>query len=661
MIYSRIFVALFTAVLLVPALNISVSGQCGVYLKRKSTQIFPDAYISLDKAEDMTGDGVADLIASRGVVPQNQFRRDRIYIIASDGTGLFGSPIAIDAPAGSFFSDTYTIGYVNNDLLKDFVVLVSTGSSAVIRSYLNNGNGTFTPSGDSLNSGAPSNPLVDFNGDGINDLQIVSSGFRYRPGVGNGTFGTEVNVGGSNFPRVGDFNADGKPDAISTSVMFLNQGSGNFTMVDVSAVFPPFTTIYGVRDFNGDGKSDVLTGGSVFFRNDTGFTGVALPRVISGTGFLVGNFNGNSAPDIIFEDIDRNRKEVYTNDGSGNFSYQLFNGAFSKELLARRVIGDFDNDGRDDLVRSSSKQGNATPIFQDVSSFTFLKNVCDRVGQPRIVDFDNSGTTDLSFWNPSTGAWAFRTNFDSVVRSETVNWGLGSLGDIPTPGDFDGDGITDRAVFRNSTGYWWILWSSNGSWAGAPFGTTGDIPVAADYDGDTITDLAVFRPSDGIWHVWFMGTQQYMGFPFGQNGDKPVPADYDGDLKTDFAVFRPSNGVWYYLRSSDLSYASVLWGLGTDKPMPADFDGDGKADLSVYRSSDGVIYILRSYNLGFGAFAWGSPGDLLSVMDTDGDFVADFGIYRPSNNQWWMTGNPFSPIIFGEPGIIATSSIRRIE
>jgi hypothetical protein len=644
-------------------LSIDIVGQC-VHLKRAYTQFFPYSQVWLHAADDMTGDGVPDLIASR--TGFGGFQRDQVYIIPNNGSGGFGSPIIINAPLAAFYIE-FAIGRVNNDALKDFVFLVGSGAASEIRSYINNGDGTFTQSAASPNLGIP-RKVLDLDGDGFGDMVFESTNnLAYRPGVGDGTFGATVTIPNSGGAKAdGDFNADGKIDAISKNVLLTNQGNGTFASTDVSAFFTSSRVPTAVRDFNGDGRSDVLTSwGEVLLKTDTSFSSSSLTPLFTefadGYTWIVGNFSGNSAPDIVFNDDYRNRKIVFTNSGSGVFTGQVYDTPLINTNAHHHAFGDFDNDGKEDLIKFTSLTANARMLLPDVTSFTLLKNVCTRPGQPSLVDFDRSGTTDFSYWNPATGDWTFRTNSDSFLLTETVNWGLGSLGDIPTPGDFDGDGITDRAVFRNSTGVWYMRMSSNQGWFVLPFGLTGDKPVAADYDGDTISDIAVFRPSDGNWHVWYMGTQSYGVVHFGANGDKPTPADFDGDLKTDFAVFRPSTGTWYYLRSSDGNFAVFNWGLSADKPVPGDYDGDGKADVAVHRGSDRTLYILRSQNLELAAYAWGTSGDVPVISDFDGDFVADFVVYRPSTGAWWIAGSSAFPTIFGGPGTMPTSSTFIVE
>lgn len=134
--------------------------------------------------------------------------------------------------------------------------------------------------------------------------------------------------------------------------------------------------------------------------------------------------------------------------------------------------------------------------------------------------------------------------------------------------DFDGDGTTDLSVFRPSNGAWFVLNSGSNTFNATIFGQAGDIPADGDFDGDSRADHAVYRPSAGAWFIQQSSNGQVQAVQFGQSGDTPVPGDYDKDGKTDIAVYRPSTGQWFVLRSSNGQFQGTQWGQGGDIPLP---------------------------------------------------------------------------------------------
>jgi hypothetical protein len=628
---------------------------------------------NLTRSADMTGDGIPDLVGTN-IVPTTG-DRDKIVILPANGSGGFGTPITLVTPNNIV---SFTVGDFDTDNFKDLFIRFEFPTPN-FRIYKNNGNGTFTQfASQSGQGGLSALYMMDINADGKGDL-INYTSFNNSTsrllGNGDGTFQTGTQIATGLSVISGDFNGDGLPDFIDGPNMLMNQGGGNFTTVSNGITFQFNEFVRDVRDFNGDGKSDLVAykrsqppsislfinnGNNTFTRNEFPVN-TDVPSLDINGFVLAGNFSGNASPDVLYLSPTYSQTYVFTNDGAGNLSLQILKYGFSGNVF---LTGDYDADGKTDAVVVSNGFSNTnTPpkLFQEVS-VTMQKNVCNQSGQPRYVDFDGTGTTDYSYWNPDTGWWGYLSTIQNGTQGSGrfFPFGSASAGDIPTPGDFDGDGATDYAVYRNSNGFWWISRSSDGQTAALQFGLPGDKPVVGDYDGDSISDVAVWRPSDGNWYILFMGTNSYTIAHWGADGDKPVPEDYDGDGRTDLAVFRPSSGAWYYLKSSDLNLGTVQFGLGTDKPVPADYDGDGRADIAVWRESTNVFHILRSYNLAYSSYLLGSAGDIPQPGDYDGDNVADLGFYRPSTQRWglWFRTPGF---IFGAPNIIPTASMLRIE
>jgi hypothetical protein len=648
--------------LIFAAFVLNASAQCGgVYFKRSSSTVVPVPNAVFHYAEDMTGDGIPDLVGQAASSLQAGW--NKVVILPANGSGGFGAPQVITT---SSVLESYIIGDFDNDAFKDVLVLLNT-APLTMQVYKNNGNGTFTAQTQTISPDGSPVHLLDINNDGKGDYigySGLNNAYRYSLGVGDGTFGTPAQLyAGSGHFIPGDFTNDGKVDFIAGNDLLVNQGNGIFNIAATGLSFANYENVRFAKDFTGDGKLDLLTrsqdnwnvkvslltnnGNNTFSRTDYTIADNQTDARWYGD-LIVGNFSGDSKLDFIYKPHPYTSiTAVFTNTGSGVFTRQDYNYSF-KGLFT----GDFDNDGKTDVAAATTSS-----IFKEAVAVV-RKNVCNQPGQTEIVDFNRDEQTDLSYWDPSNGNWSYKTQTNGATT--TVTWGLGSLGDIPMPGDYDKDGITDFAVYRNSTGVWYIRQSSNLAWYVIQWGITGDQPVSQDYDGDGFTDIAVWRPADGNWYVWHMGTQNYSIFHWGANGDRPIPEDYDGDGKTDYAVFRNNTGEWFILKSSDGTWIYTIFGIGDDELVPADYDGNGKADIAIYRKGIGMWFIKRNPNdTSYTSFFFGQNIDRPQPGDYDGDGVFDGAIYRPSNSAWYTTINNQQDI-FGVYNAIATSSIVRV-
>lgn len=362
--------------------------------------------------------------------------------------------------------------------------------------------------------------------------------------------------------------------------------------------------------------------------------------------FFVADFDNDGDKDVLYPGS--KSYTILKNQGNLTFVQQTH-----KSLLSMNAVANLDGDGKADavsLIRPlldgayRTYDGNNYRYYYLHNAVSFRKNVCNPVGQTKIVDFDADSLTDFAFWNPATGVWRYYTARSvGTVPQNTFQWGIGSQGDVPVPNDYDGDGQTDYAVFRKSTGVWWIYRSSDQQPYAQYFGLTEDKPVPADYDGDGKADIAVFRPSTGDWHFLLSQTNQYSAIHFGASGDKPLPADYDGDGKADVCVFRPSTGFWYRVNSSDNSVFYVEFGIGTDRPVPGDYDGDGKANIATYRNGD--WYILKD-NFSTTGFNYGIAGDIPFLDDAP---VPTVGAYRSTTSRIYISAAPVGLFLIGYP------------
>jgi len=657
---------LYSALFLVLSVSFQISAQCnGIYFKESKRQIFSNPF-AYWYSEDFDNDGLKDVL---GFTPgSNQYHYYKRT--TADSFDTTSKITAITNIGYSVFGD------VNNDGKKDFIV-THPNNPPILTTYLNDGTGKFTTNTPAVNVNGNESFFAagDLNNDGKQDVlsttfdsSTYTSTLYYRLVQPDNSFGAAVMitnfysfVSGSSW-RLGrnivieDLNNDGLKDIAFVSYAVINQpvytlkvltNSVNTTFTEtLSTSLNLNSNSLNLTDLNNDGKKDFIS--NVF--QDTGNPNIYKLKILSNNGdttfgsseivvpatysvttyyfndFAIADFNADGTKDIILPGA---KKYLFLkNQGNFSFTQEEF-----KSYLNANSAEMIDGDGKADmlsfekpLVNGSILVTSQNALYFLYNSVRFRKNVCNPIGQTKTVDFDGDGFTDRAFWNPSNGTWRYYTE-NSQNNQVYFQWGLGSLGDVPTPGDYDGDGQTDYAVFRKPTGTWYIRRSSDQQATIFKFGITEDKPVPADYDGDGKADIAVFRPSEGNWYIWLSLSNQFFATHFGISEDKPVPADFDGDGKADLSVFRPSGGIWYRLNSSNSSFFAVQYGIGTDKPIPGDFDADGKDNIAVYR--DGTWYVLRD-NFSTSVFFWGTAND---VPFFGNNFLSTAFVYRRTDSS----------------------------
>jgi len=227
-----------------------------------------------------------------------------------------------------------------------------------------------------------SNSTNEFNGDWRNDVlaRETSTGYLWLyPGSGSGRWLPRVRVGtGWNgftaLETVGDFSGDGALDVLaregSTGYLWMYRGNGKggwLPRVRVGSGWNNFDAIFGPGDFNGDGRVDVLareaSTGYLWLYPGSG-SGGWLPRVRVGTGWNnvnaiagPGDFNGDGRVDVLAREASTGYLWLYPGNGSGGWLSRVRVGTGWGGFNRMFSAGDFNGDRTADVLARETSTG----------------------------------------------------------------------------------------------------------------------------------------------------------------------------------------------------------------------------------------------------------------------------------------------------------------
>ena len=547
----------------------------------------------------------------------------------------------------------------------------------------------------------------DFNGDGRADVLLAPVGFGVAPvfiwltegGGGFTQVPLETLAAGETIVGAGDVDGDGKADLLLSTDYGERFGywilAGGTAVRKATGLAIPADrpALVATGDFNGDHRVDLLwkleSSRSLVMSIGDGQAFTTVPVRDHAVGWEVwgaGDIDADGRSDILL-----------VNPGSRFFAYWTMNGAtpvrYSQvlrlpggaELPSRFgpvAVGDYNGDGRLDLVLSRQRDRSLVMWLGDGTSFTeypmqrhapdwLVTHSFRTIGapvQPYVdQDIDGDGRSDLvagwlDFSKPAPNVWASSVGYhitlprpaeyDGDYRAfRHYRRGFGFPGGQPlATGDFDGDGRLDMVASRvdAATGAREIVVDLSTLAGDAPGAIP--TPIAAwqlvgsgDIDADGRSDLllgenmpvvsagsiAYNNPSMDGFAYWIMERGNVLRYSLGFRTDPAAPrlaakGDFNGDGKLDL--------VWSSLPGAAVPQLRMWLGDGNGFSVstvqaPAagwnviaagDIDADGRSDL-VLRNGEGAAYWLMDS----ARIREYSPGFLIPGTDRVGDFNGD--------------------------------------
>ncbi len=563
-------------------------------------------------AADVSLDGKIDLIVTRTTT--------FVYVLKNNGSGGFLAPVGYSVGASP---GAVAVGDFNNDGAPDLGL--TDGGAPQIFFLRNDGTGAFINAPPQpLPSAATSIKAAFVNGGGFLDFVVtrgVGASARVETYLGNGAFafglGGFLTVGGSaggpHGLEVADFNQDGRVDALTAAQevnrvrVFFGNGTGGFTGTR-SEMTPVVPTGVAAGDFNRDGLLDILAGQAttsrvIAFMGEKQITGQTfyspdfLAANTDARGLTTGDFNRDGRPDLAVPNAGNDSVSYFRGNGDGTFSTSLTVSTLPSTRPRWLSAGDFDNDGRLDLVASADGTNELVFLQGDGSGNFGLPLPSPMSGTTpyinRAADFDFDGNLDIVvlsgtlvevYRGDGFGGFTFHTDLS-----------LGGAGSGLIVADFNRDGLIDIAGAQTADDAVMVFYGIDpGSWS-IPYQITnvgrdpGDFD-AADFEGNGFLDFVI--PVQGDNRVRLALADGGGGFvlqPSITTGASPPSAralDWNGDGNQDVVVASRGEHVL------DFHKGDGGGGLGTATARPAgirmptwlaigDFDMDSMPDVAA--------------------------------------------------------------------------------
>lgn len=361
-----------------------------------------------------------------------------------------------------------------------------------------------------------------------NLISITTQDIGY--GAGRGLFQyTQFGVTGLYYGPVVVYGQPASLVGVAGDEVVVSRSTGTSFTTSPLATLPAETTWVNTvsGDFNGDGRTDIAsqTSGGTWWVTSTPASGTATPQAwgtVAASQFAtVGDFNGDKRADIAVRDPSDGSWQVLTSTGSG-FTASRF-GRWNPTLSWSNVLaGDFNNDGRDDIV---GQRSDGAWVVAASTGTAFSSNIWAwfSVGQFGTVgDFNADGRDDVAVRNPNNGAWRVLTStgstFDAVrygVWDANTTWGS------VRAGDFNGDGRSDL-VGQRADGAWFVSLSNGASFTTSAWTylSVNQFVTVGDFNADGYDDVAVRNPSNGAWRV--LASNGSSSFTSSRFGDWPT-------------------------------------------------------------------------------------------------------------------------------------------
>lgn len=345
----------------------------------------------------------------------------------------------------------------------------------------------------------------------------------------------------------------------------------SFNTLSMTSIELPYNVVVG--DLNRDGKQDLIVGHSfaglsVFLGNGDGTFGPELLLQGASPASAIGDFNGDGKPDIVTTSASGvNAVRLYLGNGDGTFTSTpdtpFASGYVGTTSLA---VGDFNGDGKLDVVvignglsQAYVFLGNGDGTFGAPASVGFVNDPFSVA----VADFNGDGKLDLALSDFSNQAVAILLGNGDGTFQPQIEYSVNGYPYALAVADLNNDQHPDIAI-------------ANGGPVG---GSAGGVSVILNNGNGTFAAPVNYAPGSEFYFL--------------------TAGDVNGDNKLDLVVGSnyPSQATLLFLGNGDGTFSTPMTltsGTASDFNTVADLNGDGAPDVVVSNNllGNGNISIL---------------------------------------------------------------------
>jgi hypothetical protein len=309
----------------------------------------------------------------------------------------------------------------------------------------------------------------DFNADGKLDLAVASlSAASILLGNGDGTFApaTPFATGsGAVCVATADLNHDGKLDLVTanqsagTMSVLLGNGDGSFQpKIDIYVSLGSMPTAVAIGELTGDGDLDLAVTRShdgtvyVFRGYGSGWFEVISGYYVGGArSVAIGDFDVDGRRDLV-----TSGGGVYVLLGNGNGQFGPSAGYDAGALPVHVAIGDLDSDGRLDLATANAYTNSPSAAVVlgvgdgDFGAATMFGPAAD-LKSVAIGDLNGDGHPDLALANYGSNSISVLIGNGDGTFQPAMDYVTGVRPNSVAVGDFNGDGRLDLVTASNAS------------------------------------------------------------------------------------------------------------------------------------------------------------------------------------------------------------------